>query len=581
MIIYLRDETNFETNGLGFLKDCLSANVTEVLNGEFTLELTYPISANLSEYLVKENIIKCDVGNDNFQLFRINYSEKDFKVLNVKAVHISYDLIDNQVVNTAPTNLDCEDFGNWILEHTNYQNPFVFQSSIVGVKSTRYIRRNPMECFIGDLENSMKNLFGGELERDNFTLKMLTRRGNDNHVKLIFGKNIKSIKITEDFREVATRIMPIGFDGLLLPEYYVDSPLINDYISPKIKKVEFSDVKYDLEDESAFHDLNEAYQALRDLTNALYDSGIDRPSINIKIDWLELSKTEEYKQKYAAIETVHLGDTITAEILGLDYTTRVTKTVYNPLTKMIEKYEIGSFKSDINSTINSTTNKVESINVASILTDASNKATALITSAMGGYVYKTNSEFYIMDTDNINTAQKVWRWNLNGLGYSSTGIYGPYAVAMTQDGEINADFIQTGALSTSRIEGLDSLVINLNSRIDDIHENGVSKLNNPNGYIFGDNGLLIDKQGEPVGARMDYAGHEIIDKTGNDATTQSYNGYVNSEMASKTLALSKYEGQTVSYANNFIFNEYLSSDNGRWEDVEDETYGKGIGFFIY
>ena len=127
MIIYLRDETNFETNGLGFLKDCLSANFTEVLNGEFTIELTYPISANLSEYLVKENIIKCDVGNDNFQLFRINYSEKDFNVLNVKAVHISYDLIDNQVVNTAPTNLDCEDFGNWILEHTNYQNPFVFE----------------------------------------------------------------------------------------------------------------------------------------------------------------------------------------------------------------------------------------------------------------------------------------------------------------------------------------------------------------------------------------------------------------------------------------------------------------------
>ena len=78
-----------------------------------------------------------------------------------------------------------------------------------------------------------------------------------------------------------------------------------------------------------------------------------------------------------------------------------------------------------------------------------------------------------------------------------------------------------------------------------------------------------------------YAGHEIIDKTGDGATTQSYNGYVNSEMATKTPALEKYEGQTVSYANNFIFNEYLSSDNGRWEDVEDETYGKGIGFFIY
>ena len=53
MNIYLRDETNFETNGLGFLKDCMDANVIEVLNGEFTLELSYPINANLSElYLI-------------------------------------------------------------------------------------------------------------------------------------------------------------------------------------------------------------------------------------------------------------------------------------------------------------------------------------------------------------------------------------------------------------------------------------------------------------------------------------------------------------------------------------------------
>ena len=265
MNIYLRNETNFDNNGLGFLTDCIGANVIEVLDGEYYLEFKYPKNGKLSQYLVKENIIKCDVGNDNYQLFRINYSDGDFNILNVKAVHISYDLVDNMILNTAPTNLDCEDFGNWILQHTNYQNPFNFVSNIVGVKSSRYIRRNPIECFIGDIENSMKNIFGGELERDNFTLKMLSRRGYDHHVKIMFGKNIKSIKITDDFREVATRILPIGFDGLLLPEIYVDSPLINNFIHPKIKKVEFSNVKYDLEDENAYHDLDEAYQALRDL----------------------------------------------------------------------------------------------------------------------------------------------------------------------------------------------------------------------------------------------------------------------------------------------------------------------------
>ena len=87
----------------------------------------------------------------------------------------------------------------------------------------------------------------------------------------------------------------------------------------------------------------------------------------------------------------------------------------------------------------------------SMLQAAKDNATALIISAMGGYVYKTTSELFIMDTDNPKTAKKVWRWNLNGLGYSSSGIDGPYGLAMTMDGSIVADFITTGSLSADLI----------------------------------------------------------------------------------------------------------------------------------
>lgn len=88
----------------------------------------------------------------------------------------------------------------------------------------------------------------------------------------------------------------------------------------------------------------------------------------------------------------------------------------------------------------------------SMLQAAKDNATALITSAMGGYVYKTTSELYIMDTDNPKTAKKVWRWNLNGLGYSSNGIDGPYGLAMTMDGSFVADFITTGSMTANIIK---------------------------------------------------------------------------------------------------------------------------------
>ena len=88
---------------------------------------------------------------------------------------------------------------------------------------------------------------------------------------------------------------------------------------------------------------------------------------------------------------------------------------------------------------------------SSMLDEAQAKATQLITQAMGGYVYKTNSELYIMDNPDPAQAVKVWRWNINGLGYSSTGINGTYGIAMTMDGSIVADFITTGQLNANVI----------------------------------------------------------------------------------------------------------------------------------
>ena len=62
-------------------------------------------------------------------------------------------------------------------------------------------------------------------------------------------------------------------------------------------------------------------------------------------------------------------------------------------------------------------------------------ATALITAATTGHVVTRPEEILIMDTADKNTAKKVWRWNLNGLGYSSTGYNGTFGTAITMDGK--------------------------------------------------------------------------------------------------------------------------------------------------
>ena len=458
MNIYTEETTSFDNNGLGFLTDVLSAKVTDTLNGEYTLNIEYLLNGNLADYLVEGNLIKTKVADGTYQVFRIKKISKNFNTIKVMAQHLFYDLNDNFINNTYPVNLSAQPFLQHLLQNTNFETNFTAYSDITNTKTARYVRRNPVECIMGDIDNSMVNLFGGELKRNNYTINFLSRVGADNGVKLLFGKNITGINISIDITNLATRIMPQGFDGLLLPELYVDSSLIESYPTPKVQKIEYSDVIYDPEVEGAYSDIQDAYTELRRRANEEFTKGIDKPQINISIDWLELSKTNEYKN-YTNLERVNLGDTITAYVLGMNYETRVITTEYNVLTDRIEKYQIGTLTPTIATEFNILNKSIQDINPTSILQAAQTNATELITTAMGGYVYKTENELYIMDTDDPTTATKVWRWNLNGLGYSSTGVNGPYGLAMTMDGAIVADFITTGTLNTNVIQGYGSLTL--------------------------------------------------------------------------------------------------------------------------
>ncbi len=456
MILYEKGTTDFSKNGLGFLNNVLSASVTEELNGEYSLTFDYPLNETLSNELIEERIVKCNVSDGTQQCFIIKNVVKTYEKMTITCSHLFYLLLTDLAEDIYPQNLSPKPFLDWILNRANYLLPFTTTSDVSVQKSGRYVRRNLVDVILGEADNSIVNLFGIEIKRNNWNIGLNSRIGADRGEKLVYGKNITGINLTINSDEVYTRIMPVGFDGLLLPEKYVDADNINDYPYPKIAIFEFGEIKYDLNDPDAYHSLDDAYDALRDAVAVLYDNKVNYPKINIKINWLELSKTEEYKQ-YSNLERVSLGDTIHAEIFGLNYITRVIKTVYNPLNDRIEKFEIGTVQPSYSTQMNKYEIQLQKINPASILESAQTNATNLITQAMGGYVYKTNSELYIMDTNDPSTAVHVWRWNINGLGYSSTGINGPYGLAMTMDGAIVADFITTGTLTTSVIQGYDSL----------------------------------------------------------------------------------------------------------------------------
>lgn len=455
LILYNSTELEFKTLGIGVLTDFSSIpKVTEVLKGEYILEFDYMKNGKYSEYLLNQNIIKA-LGQP-FRIVSVNPSNDGYRVL---AKHIYYDLKNNFLEDVAPTNKTAHEALKWVLERTVFSNNFIVSGDCTELASSRYVRTTPYDAFFS-ADNSILSRYGGEPEFDCLNIIIHQRRGKDSGVEIREGKNLSGIKISKDFSSIITKICPVGSDGLLLPEKYVDSPLMGVYDTPRIDKREFSDIGVNEETSE-----EEAFELLRNACNKLFDEGLDKPVIAVSVDFIELSKTKEY-EKYQNLETLELGDTLRVYIPSLkqDYLIRVIKIVKNALTGTITNLELGNeipslitYQSKVNSSIANDIKKSHQ----SALSEARDDLTKFINHPYNGHliISEETGEIFILDTTDVSTAKEVWKFGLGGWGFSSYGIDGPYESGLTKDGHFVADWITTGKMSAERIEGLSQLIL--------------------------------------------------------------------------------------------------------------------------
>ena len=158
MNIYDKKETNFNNNGYGFLTPS-TALITEELNGEYSLSFTIMNGMPLYEYIVEDNIVKV-----KGQLFRIKTIKKDLVKTEVYAPHIFYDLLNNIVLNTQPTDLTAMSAFEWVMDRADFETPFTVTGTVEGLNTARYVRRNLVEVLIGDMENTIVTRWGCEIE---------------------------------------------------------------------------------------------------------------------------------------------------------------------------------------------------------------------------------------------------------------------------------------------------------------------------------------------------------------------------------------------------------------------------------
>ena len=289
--IHEKTAQTFTTLGLGALLPS-SCVVTEELNGAYELELVHPYDEGGKWQRIERGRILYAPTPQGMQPFRIYYIKPTMDEISVHARHIFYDLLDNQCRAIRHS-------GNAAGALTAMQGafaygmPFVFDTDIPLTGTLATEAMNPIQVLLSEDEEttSFVKSYGGELLRDGFRASLKAALGRDRGVAIRYGKNLVGLEVTEDESEVKTRIACSGKDGTAT----IDSPHLFDYIYPKI---------YTLEDK------NKSVSELQTEARAMLDGGCDLPQVNIKVDFVALEKTVEYKD-FAALEQVFLGDLVT------------------------------------------------------------------------------------------------------------------------------------------------------------------------------------------------------------------------------------------------------------------------------
>lgn len=455
-ILFSADATSFNNNGLGALADCTSCKVTEKRNGEYILTMQYPLDGIHFKDIQKSCIIwvKPSDGANN-QAFRIYKTKKPINgIVTIEAEHISYQL---SMIPTMPFTAESASAALQGLK-TNAAEPCPFFFYTDKQTIATYTQEQPasIKSRLGGVSGSILDVYGGEYEFDNYDVHLWANRGSDKGVTIRYGKNLTDLKQEENIQNVVTGVVPFyaNEDTLVtLPEKVVESEYVDLYPYPRTVILDLS---------SEWTDEVPTVEQLRQRAQKyIEDNDIGIPKVSIDVSFIALWQTEEYKD-IAPLERVNLCDTVTIlfEKLGIEAKAKVISTEYDVLRERYTKIEVGDAKSTLATTIvniDSTTNsKIQS--ATSFLQKAIVHATDMITGGLGGYVYlKPNANGYpeeilIMDSPNIETAVNIWRWNKNGLGFSSNGYAGPYGTAITSDGQIVADYITAGTLNGDFIQ---------------------------------------------------------------------------------------------------------------------------------
>lgn len=438
--VFTGTDTNFASNGDKILQP-LKAVILKEDNGEYYLDLE--VSIKDAEWIANDNIIRADVpaawgGAQNFRVYN-PYKKKDR--ITCRCKHVYYDADRYLIDDKAVVERTCNEALDYFNSQCTPSTPFTTFSDVVGNNSLRIVRKSFLAAI-----SEVVDRWGGHIVRDNYNISIKANIGADNGVVVAYGKNITDITAEEDWSKVVTQLMPVGKDGLLLPETYVYG--VMTYATPYTRAVTFTqDLEKEEGEEEEYN--NRLITNLRTQAQAYIDEN-QYPKITYSVK-ADISKVTD------------VGDRVVVkhEPLGITIDKTVISVKWDCIQERFIEVNLGDFANKLSNLIGSVSQTTSSNiltgitdNVIPQVEDKLNTAYDKIWNALQqSYCIYEGDKILIVDKLPKESADYCIMLNSAGISFSQNGINGTFTSAWTIDGTFNAQNINIVNLVADMIKG--------------------------------------------------------------------------------------------------------------------------------
>lgn len=366
-----------ESNGLGVLSDCVSCVIHEVLNGDYTLELTYPLGGLHSEELEQGRLIYAQRNKSKWQLFRIREITVDYmtRTMTVYAPHISYDLENYPlpVVDKKDTAYE------WLtyLQSFDYYDvtmPFTFGGNITAADTTSADRmerqpRTVRGLLLTDNDAIIDTYWPTiEFEFDNYNVLFKKSRGSATGLEVRYGKNLTNLESKDTGETLYRGCVPyFRYDIGDTPNYIFDSACkgtdFND-TNPLRRALTMVDFTEEVTDELDLElegqpTAAQAIAIIRELGIlgtrwAVINAAKNAVSKSASIDFAYIDLKDSYYHwtDIAPEEvTADIGDTVTLCYANIKQESKIVEVEYNSLTERFDSITVGTVYPNLSKTI--------------------------------------------------------------------------------------------------------------------------------------------------------------------------------------------------------------------------------------